>query len=195
MAHFYRYDTPGTVPVESSSLPSFDGFTHAAGDLITPDGDLLVLNTVLDAEGLSVYLPLLDLAGVFVLQVSLTGPGVSRAMPLVRIPVEERTAQWHTIDSARHDWDGAPQDDARLFDLLAVAREQCEAYAPVLPLGAPVPLRYRQAQLLQARNVWNASRTDPGASTMGADGFQVTVYPLDWTVQQMLRPRTRPVVA
>lgn len=195
MAHFYRYDTPGTVPVESSSLPSLEDFTHAASDLITPDGDVLVLDTVLDEDGLSVYLPLLDLAGVYTLQVSLSAPGVSRALPPKRFPVEERTAGWHTIDSARAEWPDALEDDARLYDLLATARVQCEAYAPALPPLAPVPVTYRAAQVLQARNIWNASRIDPGGSTMGADGFQATVYPLDWTVAQMLRPRTKPVVA
>lgn len=111
----------------------------------------------------------------------------------MRVPVEETASAWYLIDQARADWPGAPEDDARLHDLLEVARGQVLAYAPALVdaegLPLPVPLRYQQAQLMQARNIWNAYQTDPNANTYGPEGFSVTVYPMDWSVKQMLRPK------
>lgn len=191
--HYYRYDTPGTVPVRSSSLESFDGFDDATADLVAPDGTVESIAAVLVDDELTVDIPILDQAGLYRLHVSVTGPGSSRALEPGLIPVEEIDAAWHTIDSARREWDGAPKDDARLYTLLETARTQCLAYAPATVI---IPSHYRAAQVLQARNIWNASRIDPGASQMNADGFTVTVYPLDWTVRQMLRPiQGRPVVA
>lgn len=193
MAHFYRYDTPGTLPVSSSSLPSFADFDDATAELTAPDDSTEAIAAVLADGDLTVDIPILDQAGVYTLRVSVTGPGVSRALEPLRIPVEEIDAAWHTIDSARREWDGAPQDDARLYSLLETARTQCLAYAPAT---TTIPPHYRAAQVLQARNIWNASRIDPGASQMNADGYTVPVFPLDWTVRQLLRPiQGRPVVA
>jgi hypothetical protein len=69
--------------------------------------------------------------------------------------------------------------------LLAAAQEQCEAYAPALAEGAPVPARYRQAVILQARANWEASRRELG----DADAYPVTVQPMDRTIMLLLRPR------
>ena len=112
-------------------------------------------------------------------------------------------ATWHTPASAREHWadaPGYPEDEADvLVELLEVAREQVEAYAPALPLPAEgealeIPATYRYAQLMQARNIWNASTVSPGGD-LGEGDFTITVHPLDWTVKQMLRPkRAVPVV-
>lgn len=110
---------------------------------------------------------------------------------------------WHTPASARDHWvdaPGDPDDDPdMLAELLEVARVQVEAYAPALPApteGEPVdvPANYRYAQLMQARNIWNASIVSPGGDLGEAD-FAITPHPLDWTVKQMIRPkRAIPVV-
>lgn len=71
----------------------------------------------------------------------------------------------------------------------------CEAFAPVGPEeDTPVPANFRLAQMMQARNLWNASKVDPDRS-YGEGEFVVTVHPLDWQVKALLRPRRRvPVV-
>lgn len=98
---------------------------------------------------------------------------------------------WYTVEAARLDWRDAPLSDTRLLDLLQVAKGQCLAYAP-LPADADPelpPVGHRVAQLMQARNVWNASKTDPASGGIGDDGFMVRVFPMDWTVKALLRPK------
>lgn len=100
-------------------------------------------------------------------------------------------ATWYTVEAARVDWRDAPLDHFRLLDLLEVAKAQCLAYAP-LPADADPdypPVGHRVAQLMQARNVWNASKTDPASGGIGDDGFMVRVFPMDWTVKALLRPK------
>jgi len=106
-------------------------------------------------------------------------PGTGSDVPLPAIG-------WHTLDTARDGWLDAPDEDDQLWELLESARIQCEAYAP--PLGDVVPVNYRQAQLMQARNLWQSVRQDPG-SQLGPDGMTITVFPLDWIVKALLRPK------
>ncbi len=42
-------------------------------------------------------------------------------------------ADWHTLASARSQWDGAPLDDDVLTSLLEIAKSEVIAYAPSLP--------------------------------------------------------------
>ncbi|WP_404311304.1 hypothetical protein LG314_07940 [Agrococcus terreus] len=195
--HFYLGDTPGVVTLVPASVSDLSGLASAVVGLAAPDGTSQALaGATLTDNGVTVALPAMDQAGVWLLGVTLTGSGRSVTLEPVRIPIEFADGLgWYTLDAARRDWPGAPEDDARLHDLLAVARTQVLEYAPELEL-APVPAHYRAAQLLQARNVWNATQTDPNSSQMNGDGFAVPVYPLDWSVRQMLRPqRVVPVVA
>jgi len=86
-------------------------------------------------------------------------------------------------------------DDLQSLEvLLAAARAQCEAFAPRLPEGAPVPETYRLAQAMQARALFRSTITGDGDQTVGADGHRVTVFPLDWTIKALLRPKRRPVI-
>lgn len=103
---------------------------------------------------------------------------------------------WLGVDSEELPavWPGAldvPEEGLAL--LLDAAREQCEAYAPRLAPDAPVPARYRQAQALQARALWQAGQTDQGGEIGGA-GYQLPTFPMDWAIKNLLRPKTRPVV-
>lgn len=93
---------------------------------------------------------------------------------------------WHTVGSAQERWPDAPVDDEDLNDLLETARIQCEAYAPAV--SGEVPVNYRQAQLMQARNLWQSIKADPGGQ-IGADGLAIPVFPLDWVVKNLLRPK------
>jgi hypothetical protein len=112
-------------------------------------------------------------------------------------------ADWHTTTSARDEWIDAPLDDAQLTDLLEVAKQAVLAYAPALPEDSyeivdgmvvavgedTVPVNYRAAQLMQARNVWNSSKASPTGDFDGGS-YSLTTFPLDWQVKQLLRPRS-----
>lgn len=103
-------------------------------------------------------------------------------------------ATWHTIESARDQWVDAPLDDEQLEELLDVAKDAVLAYAPSDEDIDPddpdeIPTRYRVAQLMQARNVWNSSAASPTGDFDGA-GYGLTTFPLDWQVKQILRPRS-----
>lgn len=95
------------------------------------------------------------------------------------------------LEAVRVRWADAPSDDDTLADLLATARTECETYAPAeTDPQHPGEHACRTAQLLHARNIWNASLVNPGGGgEFGAEGFTVTVHPLDWAVTQRLRPK------
>lgn len=113
-------------------------------------------------------------------------------------------ATWYTVEEFLTRWGvGAPSEvDAET--LLSVSQQQCVAYAPVpVPVLADlfeaalsddqpevIPAGHREAHYQQARNIWNASKSSPGASEIGPEGFPIAVHPLDWHVKQLLRPRT-----
>lgn len=84
--------------------------------------------------------------------------------------------------------DAVMMDYEGLADLLRVAHETCEAYAPKLAEGADVPGRYVMAQVLQARAIWQMQRQGPG-DTFNTEGFSIAIYPLDARIRQMLRPK------
>jgi hypothetical protein len=110
-------------------------------------------------------------------------------------------ATWHTIETARDQWVDAPLDDEDLEELLEVARGAVLAYAPVVAdelveadgyvttIPTTIPSSYRRAQLMQARNVFNASKAAPGGEFDGSS-YGITTHPLDWQIKQLLRPRT-----
>lgn len=208
MVHYYIGDEPrGELQLAPSSVEDAGEYPEAVAEWRTPSGVLVSLaaTTAPDVDGdgaiVTVQLAGLELieAGVHQLQVTLVdstlGAERMRAARPIRVPVEDPTSPWYLLDAARADWPGAPADDARLHDLLDVARGQVLAFAPPLDELGTVPDPLRQAQLMQARNIWNAQQIDPGATSFGGDGFQVRVYPLDWSVKQMIRPQSgRPVV-
>lgn len=87
-------------------------------------------------------------------------------------------------------WPGAADeaDEFTLEALLAAARTQCEAFAPKLGWDEPVPAHYLMAQAMQARALWRAQKVGSG-DQIGGDGMTVTVFPMDWTVKALLRPK------
>lgn len=95
-------------------------------------------------------------------------------------------------------WPDYPADEDALQAVLEAAYGQCEAFAPVAEDGYSVPgstdaARFMQAQIMQARALYR-SATSGGGDQVGAEGFTVTVFPMDWTVKALLRPARRPVV-
>jgi hypothetical protein len=124
----------------------------------------------------------LDIPGVWRIALRLDG---------VRLPstpvVVQRQDGWHNLESIAEGWVNANQlDQATLYSLLEAAREQCEAYAPKLLEGAPVPERYRAAHMLQTRALWQSLTANADPSSVGE--FAVPVFSMDYTVKKLLRP-------
>lgn len=98
---------------------------------------------------------------------------------------------WATLDDARTLWADAPLDDALLTDYLNAAQEMCEAFAPMLPDGVPVPNRYTVAVVMQAQDTFNAFQRDSSDVIGLADaGLMIRVRPLSTTVKALLRPHS-----
>ena len=95
---------------------------------------------------------------------------------------------WATLPQARAVWpDAVGLDDAVLTRLLQAAHAQVLAYAPALAVDAPAPANYLEAEVLQARELWGATRRE-GADVVGFDTYAVRVRPLSATVRSLLRP-------
>lgn len=187
-------------------LPARDGdpvdltlYDDAAASLSFPDGTAVPADAVLageddpDGPHVAITLPTLDQAGLVAVRVILsrTVPAgrASESFELEPVPVQPVDA-WHTIQSAKAQWDGAKHlDDVRLYVLLRTAADECATYAPKATAVRPVAAR--EAQLLHARNRNAAARIDPASGDAGVDGYSVGPFPLDWTVKQLLRPKRR----
>lgn len=103
-------------------------------------------------------------------------------------------AEWYSVETAEGqervnaDWDNSPIENVDLCEMiLETARDQVIAYAPALPEGAPVPLRWVYAQLQQAINLHNAG-TVSSAGDAGVGQFTFTPRPLDKTIRGIIRP-------
>jgi hypothetical protein len=114
---------------------------------------------------------------------------------------------WLTDQEIVDNWPDAPESDFMLSLLNESAIAACTAFAPEIdtyvqtpddglspgehllipPAPTTVPANFKHAQLIQVRNLWNASRVDPNGST-GQGDFAVTPFPLDWQVKALLRP-------
>lgn len=133
-------------------------------------------------------------AGIY--SVRVTASNVADA--LRRLPAElfvVESEDWHTLDSARAEWPTeGTYTDVQLFRLLEAAKRQCIEYAPALAADAPIPSSWLDAQIMQARNIANAAKTDPGQSPDGGL-FVIRPYPMDKFVRNLLRPeRAVPVI-
>lgn len=86
-------------------------------------------------------------------------------------------------------WAGAEDygDDDLLLPLSAAAI-QCAEFAPDLPEGTPVPTNWIAAQVLQTRALVRAGIVGSGDQA-GGYGETVTLFPMDWVVKGLLRPR------
>jgi hypothetical protein len=160
-----------------------------AGPDGTTGGAVLSVTVDLDVDFVTVNWvtpPTLNLAGIWSLTLTPTDPAGTRFAPL-RFVVQDDDG-WTTIDDAREDWADAPAADATLFRLLEAARTACITFAPALYAGDPIPTGYRLAQLMQARAIWNSTKAG-AQDSFGPDGLTVTVFPLDWNIKALLRPK------
>lgn len=97
---------------------------------------------------------------------------------------------WATPDDARKFWRDAPADEDVLSVYLGAARVAVEAFAPALPEDAEeLPDNYLLAQIMQARNTWNAGKASPSTGDFDGGGFGISAMPLDWQIKQLLRPQ------
>ena len=105
-------------------------------------------------------------------------------------------ADWYTVEEAREEWVDAPisdgvDEDALLTQLLAVAQDAVIAYAPAVEEAlTDIPVGYRHAQLMQARNVWNSGKVSTSGDFDGGTYGLSAGFPLDWQVRQLIRPKT-----
>jgi hypothetical protein len=166
------------------TLRSFDGTeVETAGFITSIIDDRLVIEWPEDGAFTS--------AGLFTLQITLTNTATT---------VRERVAPyqyivqgddgWHSLDTAREQWENAPENDLKLYSILWAARQEITAYAPPLDADTRPPVNYIQAQVMQARNIWNAAKVDPASGGLGEDSFIIRPFPLDWMIVQILRPKT-----
>lgn len=106
-------------------------------------------------------------------------------------------------DDLAADWSDAPVDAEVLATYLRAAYDQCVTYlphrrevgglygdlVPIMPMpGGDREASCRLAQIMQARALYNSVTAGRG-DQLGPDGLAVTVYPMDWTVRNLLRPR------
>jgi len=186
MASFLAGDSPvADFDYDEPAAADVDGATVAltvAGQTIPAEAD----GQAVRGSWRVLQLPAVGRYPVYVL---VTADGRTQRVLIDWLVVCDPADEWYNPITARLDWAGCPDPDGTMFRLLEVARDQVQAYGPKLDDGAPVPERYRAAQLIQARNTWNASLTN-GDAQVDAGGFVVNVRPLDWAVKQLIRPLT-----
>jgi hypothetical protein len=158
--------------------------------------------TTVTEDALTVEWPGEDLfttPGLYSLEVTLhNAAGARERMPPTFLVVQGDDG-WHTVDTARADWRDAPEADRQVWIALELAKREVLDFAPELEptdleLVPRPPIDYVQAQIMQARNLWNVAKTDPANGGMGEDSFIIRPFPLDWMIQQVLRPKTRRLV-
>jgi hypothetical protein len=202
LGHFWTTDHP-VNPIEITVEPDdyLNVFNLGSAVLYNATGSPTATLSPVVFKDYTLTFPWPDMpfssAGTYTLVPTLTSPeGGSLRLGVIKIIVQEDIG-WHSLESARYYWADAPWQDTILTDLLDIAKYQCTEY-----VGSTTALTYlpravrRSAQLMQARNLWNASKVDPGTGGFGEDTFVIRPFPMDWVVKNLLRPkRAIPVVA
>ena len=186
---------PPSLVLDVDTDVTLAAVTSVSASLVAPDGTAIPgAAATLAGEQITVTLPAdaFTTGGFHSLNLILTAPTFTEYVEPVLLVVQAMDG-WLTLEQARVLWPQAPDEDAVLFMLLESAKAACIAFAPVLPAGMIVPVSYRQAQFQQARASWLAMSATMDAS-VGDNDFAVTVFPLDWNVKQLLRPKGLPVM-
>lgn len=109
-------------------------------------------------------------------------------------PYSRDSIPWYgsaDFDAVRALWRDAPTSDVALGMILSAAADACYEFLPAGDTAVTIAIdSARWAQLQQARNTWNASRANPSNGSIGAEDYALTVHPLDWSIKQLLRPRS-----
>ena len=186
---------PPSLVLDVDTDVTLAAVTSVSASLMAPDGTTVPgLTAALAGEQITVTLPanVFTMGGYYNLNLTMTAPTFTEYVEPVQLVVQAMDG-WLTLEQARVLWPQAPDEDAVLFMLLESAKAACIAFAPVLPVGTIVPVSYRQAQFQQARASWLAMSATMDSS-VGDNEFAVTVFPLDWNVKQLLRPKGLPVM-
>lgn len=159
---------------------------EAAGDLL---GSIVDDTVVIEWPGAS---PFTEGSGIYELSITLLGSGdISQRIAPERLIVQGDDG-WYSLEEARADWAGAPDDDALLYQLLSTARRDVVEYDAGNKLTDETvrpSIAFRDAQLMQARNAHNAALVAP-AGDAGEGAYTLTPFPLDWKVKQLIRPKS-----
>ena len=200
-AAFWVGTSPSVLVFDLDSDVDLSTVTTTAVVLADPVGVAVPGSTaVLDSVESSVAVTLppdpFTLPGTYLVRLTLTGTGFVEVVDPVRLIVQADDG-WLSLQDARNLWPQAPEDDVVLSMLLNASLDECLVYlaGPEGPavMPTPIPDRYRQAQFQQARSTWLAMSATQD-SQVGDEQFAVTVFPLDWHVKQLLRPRGLPVI-
>lgn len=171
-----------------SDVNLYGTFDSGEVSILDPAGHVVAVqpSPFIDGDTIIVTVPVgtFTVPGVYTLVPRLVGRG-SVTLPSAPIVVQADDG-WQSLESARANWSEAPESDADLYRLLDVARIQCEEFAPAFIGRAPA--NFRQAQLLQARALWNSGHVKQD-DQFGGGQMTVTVFPMDWTVKALLRPK------
>lgn len=73
-------------------------------------------------------------------------------------------------------------------DLSGISDPDGDGVFDVVDPGDAVPENWALAQIMQARNTFNAVKASPSGDFDGSS-YGITARPLDWSVKQILRPR------
>jgi hypothetical protein len=190
-----------TVERDPDSIPLTD-FDTVDALVYNPDGTHAFVGfaTIIDDETLSMSWPpagCFNMRGVYSMQFVLhrNTPSAVETTSVIKFVVQQRATGWYTLEWARASWRDAPDSDERLFTVLEVAKTQVLAWAPAQEEAALPAMNLREAQLMQARNIWNSVKTDPANFGIGDEGLIIRPFPMDWTVKNMIRPKSpKPVV-
>lgn len=102
-----------------------------------------------------------------------------------------------TLEWVRVRWaDARDIDDTTLSELVDTAWARCVPFLPAAQLAIYVDgtlpggivLRWREAVMLDARDLWRAAQRD--GDVVAFDAYAMRVRPLSDTVRSLLRPRT-----
>lgn len=129
---------------------------------------------------------LATVSGIYEIVFKFTNGGILTTEPY-RFVVQAEDG-WLTLQTARDQWPDAPYDEILLHQILDTAKFQCIAYAPAIEAGKQPPINYVQAQLLQSRAIYQSVVANQN-DNVGIDGFAVRVFPLDFTIRALLRPK------
>lgn len=90
-------------------------------------------------------------------------------------------------------WPESADMDVNTFTaLMEASNELCAAYAPTLPVAAPIPTSWLLAEIFQARHIWSQIHGG-NQSELGPDGYNIPVYPLVFAARDLLRPKSSPL--
>jgi len=205
ISSYWVFDVPyGTAIMEfldeTGNPVTISDFSACSVVLYNQEGmDIAALDAVINTESETITvsweaISLFETAGIYSLVVQFTDVGgvLVTAEPY-RFVIQDLDG-WLTLEQTRQQWQDAPVDDLLLFTILESAKAQCIEYAPALGITNIVPLNYKNAQLMQARALYSSVIANQQDS-VGVEGFQVRIFPLDWNIKALLRPkRAMPVV-